>query len=76
MLGLGLCDGFRLFEQPKRSYRWWDYRILGYLKKRGLRINYILVSEALRPHVKGCTIDRVPRKWKQPSDHAPVTLAL
>jgi exodeoxyribonuclease III len=28
----------------------------------------------LKPHVKGCGIDRAPRKWKQPSDHAPVTL--
>ena len=74
LLGLGLCDSFRLFEQPEKSYSWWDYRMLGYQKNRGLRIDHILVSEALRPHVKACAIDRVPRKWKQPSDHAPVTL--
>ncbi|HYF17586.1 MAG TPA: exodeoxyribonuclease III [Ramlibacter sp.] len=74
LLGLGLCDGFRLFEQPEKSYSWWDYRMLGYQKNRGLRIDHILVSEALRAHVKGCSIDRVPRKWKQPSDHAPVTI--
>jgi exodeoxyribonuclease-3 len=24
--------------------------------------------------VKSCAIDRTPRKWKQPSDHAPVTV--
>jgi exodeoxyribonuclease-3 len=76
LLGLGLCDSFRLFEQPEKSYSWWDYRMLGYQKNRGLRIDHILVSEALRPLVKGCAIDRVPRKWKQPSDHAPVTLEI
>ena len=43
---LGLCDSFRLFEQPEKSYSWWDYRMLGYQKNRGLRIDHILVSEA------------------------------
>jgi exodeoxyribonuclease-3 len=76
LLGLGLCDSFRLFEQPEKSFSWWDYRMLGYQKNRGLRIDHILVSEALRPHVKSCAIDRAPRKWKQPSDHAPVTVEL
>ena len=76
LLALGLADSFRLFEQPERSYSWWDYRMLGYQKNRGLRIDHILVSEALKPQVKGCSIDRAPRKWDKPSDHAPVTLEL
>jgi exodeoxyribonuclease-3 len=76
LIGLGLCDSFRLFEQPEKSFSWWDYRMLGYQKNRGLRIDHILVSDALRPAVKSCGIDRVPRKWKQPSDHAPVTVEI
>ena len=76
LLELGLVDSFRMFEQPEKSYSWWDYRMLGYQKNRGLRIDHILVSEGLKPHVRGCSIDRVPRKWKQPSDHAPVTVEL
>jgi len=76
LLGLGLCDSFRLFEQPQKSFSWWDYRMLGYQKNRGLRIDHILVSESRKPEVKSCTIDRTPRKWKQPSDHAPVTLEI
>jgi exodeoxyribonuclease-3 len=76
LLELGLVDSFRLFEQPEKSYSWWDYRMLGYQKNRGLRIDHILVSEAVKPLVKACSIDRVPRKWKQPSDHAPVTVEL
>jgi exodeoxyribonuclease-3 len=76
LLGLGLTDSFRLFDQPEKSYTWWDYRMLGYQKNRGLRIDHILVSAPLVPQVAGCTIDRVPRKWEKPSDHAPVTLEL
>lgn len=76
LLALGLSDSFRLFEQPPKSYSWWDYRMLGYQKNRGLRIDHILVSEALKPAVKSCVVDRVPRKWEKPSDHAPVVLEL
>ena len=76
LLALGLSDAFRMFEQPEKSYSWWDYRMLGFQKNRGLRIDHILVSEALRPLVKACTIDRVPRKWDKPSDHTPVVVDL
>jgi exodeoxyribonuclease-3 len=76
LLELGLCDSFRLFEQPEKSYSWWDYRMLGYQKNRGLRIDHILVSESLKPRVLACTIDRTPRKWEKPSDHAPVTVEI
>jgi exodeoxyribonuclease III len=76
LMDLGLTDSFRMFEQPEKSYSWWDYRMLGYQKNRGLRIDHILVTESLKPHVKGCVIDRVPRKWEKPSDHAPVVLEI
>lgn len=76
LLSLGLTDAFRMFEQPEKSYSWWDYRMLGFQKNRGLRIDHILVSEALRGGVAACTVDRAPRKNPQPSDHAPVVLTL
>lgn len=76
LLDLGLNDAFRRFDQPEKSYSWWDYRMLGFQKNRGLRIDYILVSDALKPSVKACAIDRLPRKNKQPSDHAPVIVEL
>ena len=75
-IDLGLHDSFRLFEQPAKSYSWWDYRMLGFQKNRGMRIDHILVSEALRPRVSACVIDRAPRKNPQPSDHAPVIVTL
>jgi exodeoxyribonuclease III len=76
LCGLGLADAFRLFEQPPKSWSWWDYRNLAFRKNQGLRIDHILVSEALRPRVKACTIDKAPRKNERPSDHAPVLVEI
>jgi exodeoxyribonuclease-3 len=76
LLGLGLTDAFRMFDQPDKSFSWWDYRMLGYQKNRGLRIDHVLVSTPLVAQTEACTVDRTPRKWPKPSDHAPVTLTL
>jgi exodeoxyribonuclease-3 len=76
LVGLGLHDAFRLFEQPPKSWSWWDYRNLAFRRNQGLRIDHILVSEALKPRVVSCTIDKLPRKNERPSDHAPVVVEL
>ena len=76
LIGLGLHDAFRLFEQPPKSWSWWDYRNLAFRKNQGLRIDHILVSDALRPEVRNCVIDKLPRKNERPSDHAPVVLEI
>lgn len=76
LLALGLHDAFRLFEQPQRSWSWWDYRNLAFRRNQGLRIDHILVGEALREHVRACTIDKAPRRNERPSDHAPVLVEL
>ena len=76
LIDLGLVDSFRLFEQPEKSFSWWDYRQLGYQKNKGLRIDHILMSASMAKRCSACAIDRVPRKWQQPSDHAPVIATL
>ena len=76
LVGLGLVDGFRLFEQAPRLWSWWDYRNLAFRKNQGLRIDHILVSQALVGDVTACHIDKLPRKNERPSDHAPVVLQL
>ena len=76
LVSMGLHDSFRLFEQPGKSYSWWDYRDFGFRRNHGLRIDHILVSPALKPLVKACTIDKTPRKNERPSDHAVVLLEL
>jgi exodeoxyribonuclease III len=76
MIALGLHDSLRLFPQPEKSYSWWDYRDFGFRRNRGLRIDHILVSNALKPAVTACAIDKSPRQNERPSDHAPVMVEL
>jgi exodeoxyribonuclease-3 len=76
LLELGLTDTFRAFAQPERIFSWWDYRMLGFRRNAGLRIDHILTSAALTPALLSCQIDKVPRGWEQPSDHAPVIAEL
>ena len=72
LLGLGLVDVFRRFEQPEKSYSWWDYRMAAFRRNHGLRIDLILASAALAARCTACTIDREPRRAERPSDHTPV----
>jgi len=76
LLAVGFKDAFRLFEQPERSFTWWDYRMNAFRRKMGLRIDHILLSEALAKVCTACTIDIEPRKNERPSDHAPVVAEL
>ena len=76
LLALGLHDAFRLFEQAPKQYSWWDYRMLAFRKNQGLRIDHILVTDALKPLVTACVIDKPTRKNERPSDHAPVMVTL
>lgn len=72
MIAMGLVDVFRQFEQEQDSYSWWDYRAAAFRRNRGLRIDHILCSEPLSQQCHSCVIDKEPRSWEKPSDHAPV----
>jgi exodeoxyribonuclease-3 len=72
LLQLGLHDSFRLFEQTEKSYSWWDYRMMAFRRNMGLRIDHILISDALLANCTSCVIDKAPRKLERPSDHTPV----
>ncbi|MBL8395489.1 MAG: exodeoxyribonuclease III [Candidatus Accumulibacter sp.] len=72
LLSLGLQDSFRLFAQPERSFSWWDYRMLGFQKNHGLRIDHVLLSAPLAARCVVSGIRRDMRKLERPSDHAPV----
>jgi exodeoxyribonuclease III len=76
LLSLGLHDPFRFFEQGAKHYSWWDYREMAFRRNKGLRIDYTLVSDALKPKVLSCIIDKTPRKNERPSDHTPVVCTL
>ena len=72
LINLGLSDSFRMFEQAPKTYSWWDYRMMGFRRNAGMRIDHILLSEALKEKCSASIVDKEPRTWEQPSDHAPV----
>ena len=72
LLDVGLKDSFRLFDQPEKSFTWWDYRMNQFKRNMGLRIDHILASAELAARCTSCTIDVAPRRLERPSDHAPV----
>ncbi len=72
LLQLGLTDVYRKFEQPEKSFSWWDYRAAGFQRNAGLRIDLILTSAAMSESCSASYIDKEPRGWERPSDHAPV----
>ena len=72
LLKLGLHDVFRQFDQAEKSFSWWDYRAAGFRRNAGLRIDLILASPAMAETCQASYIDKEPRTWERPSDHAPV----
>ncbi|MEO8364724.1 MAG: exodeoxyribonuclease III [Pseudoxanthomonas sp.] len=76
LYALGLHDAYRLHHEEGGVFSWWDYRMAGFRRDLGLRIDLTLVSEALREQVKTADIDREPRTWERPSDHTPAWVQL
>jgi len=71
LLDLGLSDTFRQFEQEEGSFSWWDYRQAAFRRNLGLRIDHILASTDLASRCTASSVDKEPRRWERPSDHAP-----
>ena len=69
---VGFVDCFRKHHDEGELYSWWDYRGGAFWKNRGLRIDHVWATPALAQQCTACEVDLSPRKWKKPSDHAPV----
>ncbi len=76
LLALGLHDSFRMFNDEAGHHSWWDYRLSGFERGWGLRIDLVLLSDALKARCTAAGIDREPRGWERPSDHAPAWVQL
>ncbi|MCC6523943.1 MAG: exodeoxyribonuclease III [Polyangiaceae bacterium] len=76
LVGLGLVDLYRQLHPDGVAYTWWDYRMLGFPKNHGLRIDHALGSPALAARCRAVAVDRNARKGKSPSDHAPLVVEL
>jgi len=72
LVDLGLTDVFRKFEHPEKTFSWWDYRAAGFRRNAGLRIDLILTSDSMTERCTASYVDKEPRAWERPSDHAPV----
>lgn len=72
LIDLGFVDCYRRSPMGEVKYSWWDYRQAAFRRNMGLRIDHVLASAALVDHLQGCEIDKIPRTWERPSDHAPV----
>jgi exodeoxyribonuclease-3 len=73
---LGFRDAFRLMHPAEPIYSWWDYRGAALRRNEGLRIDLILLSQALIPHLQEAGIDTGIRHHTRPSDHVPVWVEL
>lgn len=68
----GLADAYRVVHPDEPQFTWWDYRQGHFHRGLGLRIDLLMVSEALTGGLTACGIDRDLRKGTKPSDHAPL----
>jgi exodeoxyribonuclease-3 len=68
----GLIDTLRERYPQEQIYSFWDYRNGDFHKRRGIRIDFLLSTQALAEHCSADLIDRNARKGTKPSDHAPV----
>jgi exodeoxyribonuclease-3 len=68
----GLVDVFRRLYDDDQLFTWWDYRGGSFHRHQGMRIDLILVTEALAARATYGLIDRNARKGSKPSDHTPV----
>jgi exodeoxyribonuclease-3 len=79
LLGLGLRDLYREKEPETQEFSWWDYRGGAFHRKQGLRIDFLLGTDAAVERLRSVEIDREFRKKKDgmtASDHAPVIAEL
>ncbi|HVG19852.1 MAG TPA: exodeoxyribonuclease III [Blastocatellia bacterium] len=72
----GFVDAFRLHNSEGKQFSWWDYRAGSFRRNLGLRIDHVWVSPPLAKRCAAVFIDKGPRGWERPSDHAPVIVEL
>ena len=72
LLDSGFIDTYRFLYPEKIEYSWWSYRFRAREKNAGWRIDYFLISEALKDKLEDAKI----HTQIMGSDHCPVELDL
>lgn len=70
LLNNGFTDTFRTLHPEQVTYSYWSYRFRAREKNAGWRIDYFLISDRLKPQLKGASI----HTEIYGSDHCPVEL--
>ena len=70
----GYFDAFRIINDKKIEWSFWDYQNGSWNKDYGIRIDHFLINSYAADIIKNCTIDKKPRGRKKPSDHTPIVL--
>jgi exodeoxyribonuclease-3 len=76
LLAQGWCDAIRRQHPTERIYTFWDYLRNAWTRDAGLRIDHLLLSEALAKRMRAAGVDRDERGRPHASDHAPAWIAL
>jgi exodeoxyribonuclease-3 len=76
LLKKGWSDALRECHPEAPMYTFWSYWRNRYERDAGLRIDHLLLSPALRPHLERAGVDRAIRGKPDPSDHAPAWIVL
>jgi exodeoxyribonuclease-3 len=76
LLAQGWTDALRALHPDERLYTFWDYLRNRWPRDAGLRIDHLLVSPGLAPHLVAAGVDRAERGKERPSDHAPAWILL
>lgn len=76
LMSFGLVDAFRKKHPEEKAFSWWDYRLGGFKRNWGLRIDLALVTEPLMARITDVHIDKAPREADRPSDHTPVVVTV
>lgn len=75
-LSWGLYDSFRILNPNKKEFSWWDYRWNSYEKNKGMRLDYIFITEPLIKNLKQSFMLKEYRELEKPSDHVPVIIEI
>jgi exodeoxyribonuclease III len=77
MLAQGWIDAVRHTHPENAIYTYWNFSYRGgYDRSSGLRMDHLLVSPSLFPHLRSAGVDVETRGWEKPSDHAPAWIEI
>ncbi len=76
LLNLGFRDVYRLKNNSKQEYTFWDYFAGSWQKNYGMRIDHFLLSNNLVENIFSVKINKKPRSQIKPSDHTPIELEI